>query len=304
MAGTLRWPVQRWPRTCGILVEHAFGGRLTINLNVPSFRPHAERLHAHSVRQHRTTGEVRLYLSCPAYVSAQVRTMLSSHAPRRLLITSLQDAAQWTDRYSLDSLPTERERAALRLLEAVVTVEPRPGLDIAIALDYYTEPESDPDPMQWKKTPAGEMVRKAKYQKAAGALDELANELVGVVRRHPLMSGCEAVLSVPGHDAVKVSFSEQLAQAVARGLGVQFVRTSARRASRPQAKEIGDADDLSDEFTVSEVVRGRPVLIVDDVIMSARSLAAVAQAARRAGAVGVCGIAGAKTLKKQARDGS
>jgi hypothetical protein len=276
----------------------------TINVNVPAFRPHAERLHAHSVRQHPDTGEIRLYLRCPTYVTAQVTAMLSSHGPYRLAFSSAEGSGQWTDRYRLDSVPTARERTALRLLEMVVTVEPRPGLDIAMALDYYTEPESDPDPMQWKKTRAGDMVRKAKYQKSPVAHQELVSELVSVVRRHPLMSGCESVLSVPGHDATAVSFSEQLAQAVARELGVQFVRTVARRASRPQAKEIGDADDLSNEFIVSDSVRGRPVLVVDDVVMSARSMAAVAQAARRAGAVGVCGIAGAKTLKKQARDGS
>src|ERR1035437_3079131 len=217
-------------------------------------------------------------------------------------------AHQGTPKREVD-LPILPQRAAIyaraglpELLEKVVTIRPPSGVNIAIALDYYKDPDSDPDPMQWKNTKAGELVSRAKYKKAPGALDDLTRELVSVVRRHPLLSGCDAVLSIPGHDALNESFSGQLARAVAADLGIPFERTGARRVTRPEAKAIGESDDLSNEFTVNSVVRGRPVLIVDDVLMSGRTMAAVANAARRAGAVAVCGLVGAKTLKKQARN--
>jgi hypothetical protein len=270
-------------------------------MTLQSFRAHAERLHGHQLRQHPETGEGRLYLSCPNYVATQVETVLISRGIRTLTVSGLKDA-RWTHRYSLDSLPSERERDCLALLETVVTIEPRAGLDIAIALDYYKDPDSDPDPMEWKNTNAGELVYRAKYVTARGALGELAREMADVVRRHPLLAGCEVVLSVPGHESRVESFSERLARAIAAELSMAFERTKARRGSRPEAKAIGESDDLSNEFSVGSLVHGRPVLIVDDVVMSGRTMAAVAQAARQAGAVAVCGLAGAKTLKKQARD--
>jgi hypothetical protein len=272
-----------------------------MRITLHPFRAHAERLQWHQLRQHQKTGELRLYLDCPDYVSTQVETVLSSRGIHRLPIKGLQNA-RWTYRYSLNALPSTRERDCLELLEKVVTIRPPSGVNIAIALDYYKDPDSDPDPMQWKNTKAGELVSRAKYKKAPGALDDLTRELVSVVRRHPLLSGCDAVLSIPGHDALNESFSEQLARAVAADLGIPFERTGARRVTRPEAKAIGESDDLSNEFTVNSVVRGRPVLIVDDVLMSGRTMAAVANAARRAGAVAVCGLVGAKTLKKQARN--
>jgi adenine/guanine phosphoribosyltransferase-like PRPP-binding protein len=77
-------------------------------------------------------------------------------------------------------------------------------------------------------------------------------------------------------------------------------RAETKSAFRPESKNLGGAQQslLQDEFVVNEVVRGQSVLIIDDVIRSGVSLAAVGKAARVAGARQVLGICATRTRRR------
>jgi adenine/guanine phosphoribosyltransferase-like PRPP-binding protein len=55
---------------------------------------------------------------------------------------------------------------------------------------------------------------------------------------------------------------------------------------------------FGDEFIVPTAIRGRSALIVDDVFRSGGSMAAVAKAARTAGAQEIFGICPVRTIRR------
>jgi adenine/guanine phosphoribosyltransferase-like PRPP-binding protein len=77
-------------------------------------------------------------------------------------------------------------------------------------------------------------------------------------------------------------------------------RVGTKSAFRPESENLGGAQQalLQDEFVVDEVVRGQSVLIVDDVIRSGVSMAAVGKTAHAAGARQVLGICATRTMRR------
>jgi hypothetical protein len=56
----------------------------------------------------------------------------------------------------------------------VLTLTAKPGLDAALALDFYKDPTSHEDPNKWKDTGAGAMVNVAKYYGHPDAFNDLS----------------------------------------------------------------------------------------------------------------------------------
>jgi hypothetical protein len=193
------------------------------------FQRRGDRLREYALLKHVDTEEHRLYLSGPEPVARQVEAVLAGQGITSLELTREQRIARWTHRFSLQASPTDRGRDCLDLLKEVVTLNPRVALDFAIALDYYKNPESHEDPMQWANTIAGELVNRGKYRKDPKARVDLVIALASVVRRHTLFDAADIVCSVPGSDTTTESFSEQLATEVAIATNKAFLKTSERR---------------------------------------------------------------------------
>jgi predicted amidophosphoribosyltransferase len=180
------------------------------------------------------------------------------------------------------------------------------AVDLALALDWYKDPVQGTDPRSWPNTQAGELVSSGKYryrqqagpQEAAGRA--LAAMLCDAIYRHAVLGCATVILNVPGHDSTRLSFGSRLAATVARDTGKPMSRVMTRSAYRPESKFGGTelARMLEDEFSVSEQVRSQSVLIVDDVIRSGTSMAAVAKAARASGARQVLAICAARTIRR------
>lgn len=199
---------------------------------------------------------------------------------------------EFTHCLRLHGPPTDELRSVLGLLVDVVTIPVSEELSCALALDFYKDPGSSEDPMEWSNTPAGELVHQAKYHQSMPDAKALADAMAAVISKHPLFSSADLVVSVPGHANNPASFGVRLAKSVASRVGKDFVATEARSDERPPAKEAGhqDPNALKDEFHIPTPLTGMRVIIVDDVIRSAISMRAVAAAARRASAASVVGI--------------
>lgn len=197
-------------------------------------------------------------------------------------------------------------RQLLDLLREIVSVPSPQGIDFVLALDWYKVPIQGADPRAWPNTEAGELVYSGKYRyrQQAGPQEEagraLSRLLCDAISRHALLRGARAILNIPGHDSTRVSFGSRLAATVARDTGKPIFKVRARSPYRPESKVGGAelAEVLENEFAVSQDVRSQPVLIVDDVIRSGASMAAVAMAARASGASQVLGICAARTMRR------
>lgn len=124
-------------------------------------------------------------------------------------------------------------------------------------------------------------------------------QLADVVDRHPVYGAADVIISVPGHNNSVVGFGQRLAAEVARETDKTFSPTRAQSPERPAMKnrEAGEVMDLTNEFIVGPEAEGRVVIVVDDVYRGGDTMRAVALAARRAGAVAVLGLVGARTMR-------
>lgn len=203
--------------------------------------------------------------------------------------------------------PGNVRQAVVGLLDACrwVVALPCPGL-VAFALDWYKMPQDGVESHDWPNTTVGEFVSLGKYkyqhdpelQRPLGR--QLTSWLHETVRAHPLLVRVQVVVDVPGHDRKRVSFGSQLSASVAHRLNLPFAKTTTRSAFRPQAKDAPAGERsalLQDEFSADPAVRGRHVLIVDDVYRSGVSVQSVAAAARAAGARSLSALCAARTLR-------
>jgi hypothetical protein len=217
-------------------------------------------------------------------------------------------ACEWTHELSSPGSTVKREvRQLLDLLGGVVSLPCLPPIKFAIALDWYKIPVDGMDHRDWPNTEIGELVHRGKYlyktqedQKALAGRN-LAGRICNVISRHAAINAAEVILNVPGHDRNVVSFGPRLAATVAKYRRLPSIRVTAKSDFRPEAKSLSPMERamfFRDEFIVPTAIRGRSALIVDDVFRSGGSMAAVAKAARAAGAREIFGICPARTIRR------
>ena len=139
-----------------------------------------------------------------------------------------------------------------------------------------------------------EMVKNFKYNRALWLAEDFADLLDGVVRAQLDGSAVDAVFPVPLHPNRQrmrgYNQADLLARALARRLGRRCVGKSlARIRDTPKQSLLGGAErrrNLKDAFAAvrPQFVRGRVILLVDDVTTTGSTLAAAAEPLRTAGA--------------------
>lgn len=253
----------------------------------------------------RAAGGHVLRLRGPIEVVEQVQAV----APEYQSTTYPASAARgWTHELSSPGATMKREvRQLLDLLGGVVSLPCLPPIKFAIALDWYKIPVDGVDHRDWTNTEIGELVHRGKYlyrtqeeQKGITGRN-LAGRICNVISRHAVMNSAEVILNIPGHDRNVVSFGPRLAATVAKYLRIPNLRVTAKSEFRPEAKSLSPMERamfFGDEFTVPTEIRGHSALIVDDVFRSGGSMAAVAKAAREAGAQEIFGICAARTMRR------
>lgn len=283
---------------------------MTNPVGYPPFHSDPRGNHLERWAHTRTQGGVLLWLRGPAEAARQVQAVAPWSQSRPLSLDSI--AKGWTHVIFVPQpLPgppsiSPSVLQLLALLKEIVSVPSSPAVDFCFALDWYKKPEGE-DSYRWPNTEVGDLVNSGKYryrehaEPQATAGRALADRLCDVIGRHPLLRDASVILNVPGHDSRRVSFGSRLAATVAQRMGLPMSRVGTKSDFRPESKNLGGEQLalLEDEFTVADAVQGQSVLIVDDVIRSGTSMAAVGKAARASGAAWpVLGICAARTMRR------
>lgn len=243
-----------------------------------------------------------LWLRGPEGVSSQIRKI----APHYQDLSGIAADSPWTHAlFSTEPHPSAGVRDALEVLPEILTLQRCSKLDFGLALDWYKIPDNTVDSYSWLNTPNGRLVNRGKYwyknnreeQSKVGL--QLAQNMSGVFPRHSALDRATVVLDVPGHDSERLSFGSRLAATVANATGKTMVKVRSKSKFRPEAKNLiapERAEIFRDEFFITDDIRGRRIVIIDDVYKSGTSMGAVADAARDAGALTVVGFAAVRTL--------
>lgn len=210
----------------------------------------------------------------------------------------------WTHRISLEHRPDDAIERFLDRLQRTLVFRPRPGIDGVVALDHYTRATADGP--GWEYTRAAAMLRTIKYHASTVPREEvravgqtLSLELANIAREHPWLASATRILPVPGHRRIgPPSTSVRIAQTFAAELHLPVTPVATLHEFRRSAKDMGrdERAALLNEFVIDHDLRGRPVLIVDDVYQTGCTMAGVARAARKAGAATVLGIVAARAF--------
>jgi len=277
--------------------------QMSTPVSYPPFRhdPRGNRLEWWTTTQ--TQNSHVLWLRGPIEAVRQVQAV----DPAYQRVQYMSNTNGWT--YSLQSPEPAVKPAVgmlLDLLKEIITV-PSQAIDLVAALDWYKIPEEGVDSYQWSNTETGELVSAGKYrykhapEPQAEAGRNLASRICNVIGRHPLLKEASMILDVPGHDSRQVSFGSRLAATVARDRGLPMIKVQTSSLFRAAAKELERhmlVQAFDDEFRVPVEVSGHCALVVDDVIRSGTSIAAVGKAARASGARSVLGIAAVRTMRR------
>lgn len=155
-----------------------------------------------------------------------------------------------------------------------------PGLD-GMAVAYYYQ------------GPAGSVVRNMKFRGVTDLTALMVQDMLRACRQiQPL--GADLVVPVPMHPRRLrrrgFNHAELLAQGVAAGLALPFENVLIRTRNTPQQSQLEDEarrKNLEGAFCADESVRGKRVLLVDDVYTTGETARQCAAALRSAGAASV-----------------
>lgn len=238
-------------------------------------------------------GRRRLHLLCRNEIAVQVERAIGVALGDRLPIRAA-DQGEWTHRYPLTRPLTEDEVGFFDLLSHVLTLRIGPPVLVAIALDWYKDPQSNEDPNLWADTHVGELVHQAKYAESVPHAQRLVAELAQVMAQHPDLSRAEVVVSVPSHSPRH--FSERLAKAVANVRKLPLAELTDDAAA--PVKDTPPDERPARSFAIeAATITGRRVVLIDDVCRTGESLRAAAAFLASAGAASICALVAVRTMR-------
>ncbi|GAA1300666.1 phosphoribosyltransferase [Saccharothrix xinjiangensis] len=224
----------------------------------------------------------------PPEVAAHVLGALPGGEPVR----NLGNDRRWPYRVRLGAPPPADLADFFRLLgEVLVVPVEHESVDCLVALDHHLEPDGT------ARTAVAERLHLVKHRTGTPAEVDRAGQalcaaLAEVVIRHEWFARATRVLPVPGHDPDRPAVSALLGLALAHDLGLGLTPVTSPGRVRKPARLLTPRErvDLLGAFRVDEDLAGQTVLVVDDTHQSGYTMAGVANAARRAGAVEVLGL--------------
>jgi len=200
---------------------------------------------------------------------------------------------------------TEQDRRALEtlldLLKNIVCLtitehlEPHfaDQLDEAYAIDFNFKQEETP----LEYTTAGKAEHAAKEEQDMQATKALANCLAKIIEQHPTLQRADIIAAVPPRPSKKfhlpVALVAGIGAALKRGTGLNLTKIEHNKL---KALAIEDkVKTLSGAFTLHESVKGKTILLIDDLYQSGVTLWSLAKFLKERGAKAVYGLACVKS---------
>jgi hypothetical protein len=156
----------------------------------------------------------------------------------------------------------------------------------------------------WQRSPVGDLTHRLKYEADATAVQPLVEQALALCHEHPALAAVDVLVPVPPTttrplDPVN-AFSEGLAAALGKPLLSALRKTRQTRPQKEMSTLVQKRNNVAGAFAVADSIRGKSLLVVDDLFDSGATLQEVTRVLRRAGAASVCVLALTRTIHTDA----
>ncbi len=164
------------------------------------------------------------------------------------------------------------------------------------ALDVYSHHAAS----TWQHTEIGRLILKYKYRGRIDLADRLVDHILALMEQHPGLKAIDAIVPVPPSTARLYDPVSLVGQILARRLGVPFLngalrKTHATARQKDMRTRAQKRANVAGAFAAQGNVRGKSLLVLDDLYDSGETLKEVTRALKRAGARSVKVVALART---------
>lgn len=152
----------------------------------------------------------------------------------------------------------------------------------------------------WGRSGVGELTYRLKYRSDRSAIKPLVEQAVALCKKHPELAQVDAIVPVPPTATRAFEPVLMFAGALGAELGLSVVSAVTRQKLTQPQKEMRTAaqkrSNVAGAFAASQDVRGKRVLIVDDLFDSGATIEEIARALRGAGAKSICVLTLTRTI--------
>jgi ATP-dependent DNA helicase RecQ len=157
---------------------------------------------------------------------------------------------------------------------------------------------------EWNRSSTGELAYRLKYQGDLEAIPPLVEQSLALITEHPELAQVDAILPVPPstHRAVDPVSAFAIALGQRAGIPVNQSLTKTRQTS-PQKEFHTLAQkyaNVAGAFAIQTTVKGKRLLVVDDLFDSGATLEEITRLLYRSGAGGVCVLTLTRTIHSDA----
>ncbi|MCX8103719.1 MAG: phosphoribosyltransferase family protein [Candidatus Bipolaricaulota bacterium] len=153
------------------------------------------------------------------------------------------------------------------------------------ALDFHSYHTT----VGWQPTELGRLTRKYKYRGRIDLADRLADRIIIVMEQHPTLKAIDGIVTVPSSVQRLYDPVSLLGQVLARRLGVPLLTGVLQKTRRTERQKdmhtrAQKRANIAGAFAVNGDVRGKSLLVLDDLYDSGETLKEVTRVLKRAGA--------------------
>ncbi|MCL6643239.1 MAG: hypothetical protein K6T71_07985 [Candidatus Bipolaricaulota bacterium] len=135
----------------------------------------------------------------------------------------------------------------------------------------------------------GRLVRKYKYCGRIDLANRLADQILALMEQHPDLKAIDAIVSVPPSTVCLYDSVSLVGQVLARRLGVPLLTEVLRKTRTTDRQKdmhtrAQKRANVAGAFAVQGNVRGRSLLVLDDLYDSGETLKEITRVLKRAGA--------------------
>lgn len=180
---------------------------------------------------------------------------------------------------------------------------PRPLVgpwDVGWALGFHSRYSGD----QWSRSRVGTLAHRLKYRQDRATLKSLVEMIMALMSEHRQLADVDVIVPAPPNKAREFDHVRELADALGAGLGIPVRAIVSRaRETEPQKEMrslVQKKANVAGAFGVTEDIKGKRVLLVDDFYDSGATLEEISRVLRRAGASRIAVLTLTRTIHTDA----
>jgi adenine/guanine phosphoribosyltransferase-like PRPP-binding protein len=176
-----------------------------------------------------------------------------------------------------------------------------PGIwDAGWALDFHSQFAG----ANWNRSETGELAYRLKYQGDLSALPALVEQAMTLIADHPELAQVDAVVPVPPSRLGLNDPVSSFAKALTQRLGLELLPVLIKSRQTAPQKEMHTLAqkrvNVAGAFDLQSPVKGKHLLVIDDLFDSGATLEEIHRLLRRAGAARVCVLTLTRTIHSDA----